>query len=289
MKKPETIKTHFIKKPDPVCKYESCSPYPDEEVSFNYLNVSFPFPHTHDYWEILVIIDSSLNHTVNGKSFTLKIGDICLIRPSDSHFFSFNAAKEVKTVTFLIKSDYMRRFLATYSENLYDEIIDSDEIFAEKMTTDFITSIMPTILAIQSNVLDGKSRLFQTKIIVNRLIDKLIFSHFGFKDQKPGWFNDFLMTLNSPHFNFDNMEELARKTPYSYSRLSRIFKAHTGYTIVEYLSSIKINSAKESLLYTDKTISEISQELGYASISHFNRTFKKIIGTSPSEFRKKNK
>ena len=183
----------------------------------------------------------------------------------------------------------MRRFLATYSENLYDEIIDSDEIFAEKMTTDFITSIMPTILAIQSNVLDGKSRLFQTKIIVNRLINKLIFSHFGFKDQKPGWFNDFLMTLNSPHFNFDNMAELARKTPYSYSRLSRIFKAHTGYTIVEYLSSIKINSAKESLLYTDKTISEISQELGYASISHFNRTFKKIIGTSPSEFRKKNK
>lgn len=289
MKKSETIKTHFIKKPDPVCKYESCSPYPDQDLSFNYLNVPFPFKHSHDHWEILLVIDGSLTHTINDKSFTLRMGDACLVRPSDVHSFIFDSAKEVKTLTFSIKSDYMKSSLDLYDKDLYDNCINSSTTLTEKFSTEFITSIVPTILAIQANVLDAETRLFQTKIIVNRMISKFVFSDYGYKNREPNWFNSFLTSLNSPHVEFENVKELSKKTPYSYSRLSRIFKAHTGCTIIEYLSAIKINYAKDALLYTDKTISEIAHELGYESISHFNRTFKKIIGRSPGEFRKNNK
>ena len=290
MKQPQTINTNFIKKPEGrLCKYASCSPHPEEEVSFNYLTISFPYLHSHDYWEILLVTDGSLIHTMNGYAFSMKIGDACFIRPTDEHYFTFDSAQKVKTLTFLVKNEYMQKICALYGDKLYDELSVSRNLIKERMPAEFITSITPTILSIQSNALDSSSRLFQTKIILNRIIDRFIFSAYNLKEQNPNWLNDFLTQLNTPHLYFEDVADLAKNTPYSYSRLSRIFKKHTGYTIVEYISSVKINMAKEAFLYTDKTIAEIARETGFSSISHFNRTFKRFIGTSPREFRKANK
>lgn len=289
MKKRQTIKTPFIKKPDRICKYVLDSPHPEDEVSFNYLSIPFPYYHFHDHWEILIVIDGAIIHTINGKTYSMKIGDACFLKPADAHYFTFESENNVKTLTFSIKNEYMQKHCSAYGDDFYDELSGSDKFLTERLSAEFITSIMPTILSIQANTLDAKSRLFQTKIILNRIIDKFIFSEYNLKEQNPSWFNNFLTMLNNPRLDFNNVAALAKYTPYSYSRLSRIFKKHTGYTIIEYISSVKINIAKDAFLYTDKTISEIAQEMGFLSISHFNRTFKKFMDMSPSEFRKVNK
>ena len=290
MKTRQTIKTHFIKKPEGrICKYALSSPHPEEEISFNYLNIPFPYLHFHDHWEILIVTDGLLTHTINGKAYSMKIGDACFIKPTDAHYFTFEKEKEIKTLTFIIKNEYMQKICSIYGDGFYDELYHSDKLLKERLSVEFITSIMPTILAVQANMLDAQSRLFQTKIILNRIMDKFIFSAYNLKEQKPDWLNNFLAMLNNPHLDFDNVVDLAKHTPYSYSRLSRIFKKHTGYTIIEYISSVKINIAKDEFLYTDKTITEIAQEMGFISLSHFNRTFKKFMDMSPSEFRKANK
>ncbi len=289
MKNRQTIKTPFIKKPDRICKYALDSPHPDDEVSFNYLSIPFPYCHIHDHWEIFIVTDGALIHTINGKTYSMKIGDACLIKPTDAHYFTFESGKNVKTLTFTVKNEYMQKLCALYGDNLYDELSNSDKLLTERLPVEFITSIIPTILSIQANTLDTEARRFQTKIILNRVIDRFIFSAYNLKEQNPGWFNNFLTMLNNPHLDFDNVADLAKYTPYSYSRLSRIFKNHTGYTIIEYVSSVKINIAKDAFLYTDKTITEVAQEMGFLSISHFNRTFKKFMDMSPSEFRKANK
>lgn len=52
---------------------------------------------------------------------------------------------------------------------------------------------------------------------------------------------------------------------------------------------IKINNACDMLKNTDTSILEISNTLGYASLSHFNRVFKEYIGITPASYRKENK
>lgn len=65
-----------------------------------------------------------------------------------------------------------------------------------------------------------------------------------------------------------------------------LIKKETGKTAQEYIQDKIIALAKELLLGSDKTISEISYELGYQYSQHFNRIFKKNVGQTPNEYRK---
>ena len=67
----------------------------------------------------------------------------------------------------------------------------------------------------------------------------------------------------------------------------KIFKKYSGLNFVEYLSRVRIERAKEMLMNPNLRISEIAFEVGFQSLTHFNRVFKKIGGESPSEFRAK--
>ncbi len=66
----------------------------------------------------------------------------------------------------------------------------------------------------------------------------------------------------------------------------RFFKRATNRTFVEYLNYVRICKAEAQLFSTAKTITEISLESGFSSVSFFNRTFKKLKMCSPSLYRK---
>ncbi len=68
------------------------------------------------------------------------------------------------------------------------------------------------------------------------------------------------------------------------SYICRLFKKTTGYTIMDYINFIRIHHAQE-LLKTDMTISDICYEVGFSSLSYFNRVFKKYKQHSPSYYK----
>lgn len=70
--------------------------------------------------------------------------------------------------------------------------------------------------------------------------------------------------------------------------LHRAFKEIIGITIIEYQHQVRIEQAKKMLSETELTLSFISSEVGYSSLSHFSRVFKRLIGISPLKYRKEN-
>ncbi|RKL66230.1 AraC family transcriptional regulator [Salipaludibacillus neizhouensis] len=74
-----------------------------------------------------------------------------------------------------------------------------------------------------------------------------------------------------------------KTNPYT---LSKAFKKVIGVNFIDYLTGLRMDKAKELLLQTNMKINDIAEEVGYRH-SYFNRIFKKQVGVTPSQYRKK--
>jgi two-component system response regulator YesN len=84
------------------------------------------------------------------------------------------------------------------------------------------------------------------------------------------------------------LADVAKASHLSISRLAHIFKEQMGITIIDYLTSVRIERAKQLLLATDQNCTEICFQVGYNNQSYFTRTFKGLVGMTPRQFRVRN-
>lgn len=85
-----------------------------------------------------------------------------------------------------------------------------------------------------------------------------------------------------------NLESIADELCMSPSYLSRLFNDKNEMTFRDYKMKVKIDKAKELLLKTHRTVSEISGELGYRNPGTFMRLFKQVVNVTPTEYRREN-
>lgn len=85
-----------------------------------------------------------------------------------------------------------------------------------------------------------------------------------------------------------NSEVLAEKLHLSQRQLYRKLNALTAQTVHQFITSIRLNQARELLLAGNKNISEVAFEVGYSEVSNFSRSFSKQFGKSPSRFLSEN-
>jgi len=71
----------------------------------------------------------------------------------------------------------------------------------------------------------------------------------------------------------------------SESHLSNIFTKKTGQTFTDYLTSVRLEKAKELLETTNLKVYEVGVSVGYANVEHFSRVFKKFTGLSPNNYK----
>jgi two-component system response regulator YesN len=83
------------------------------------------------------------------------------------------------------------------------------------------------------------------------------------------------------------LEKVATHIHISSNYLCYLFKENTGCKFCEYINICRINLAKEFLHTTSTSLEALSFKCGFNSQSHFCTTFKKYVGASPNEYRKR--
>ncbi len=88
---------------------------------------------------------------------------------------------------------------------------------------------------------------------------------------------------DKPNIKFSAL--LSEELNYSYTYLASFFSEIEATTIEQFIISLKIERAKELILFGDDTLSEIADKLHYSSVAHLSNQFKKVTGLTPTHFK----
>lgn len=86
-----------------------------------------------------------------------------------------------------------------------------------------------------------------------------------------------------------SLQTVAAKVNISPSYFSAIFSSEMGQTFIEYLTSVRLDRAKELLMCSSMRTAEIGYEVGYKDSHYFSYIFKKVVGCSPKEYKNRRK
>lgn len=142
------------------------------------------------------------------------------------------------------------------------------------------------------NLLKGYSgdNLRYVNMIFNHFLSSLLyeekFNHSGQQDA-----NDVIsQTITMMQGKLDQLitlQEFAGYAGLSVSHFSAVFREKTGYSPIEYFNHLKIQKACQYLMFSQATVKEIAVKLGVEDQYYFSRMFSKLMGMSPTEYRKR--
>lgn len=84
-----------------------------------------------------------------------------------------------------------------------------------------------------------------------------------------------------------SLTQVAKAVNTSTFHFCKMFKKATGLHFTDYVSRVRVEKARNLLLNPNLRISEIAYQVGFQSLTHFNRVFKRILGQSPTDFRRR--
>lgn len=81
-------------------------------------------------------------------------------------------------------------------------------------------------------------------------------------------------------------EDISKHFHFSMTYINRVFREKTGYTVHRFLLEYRIKIAMELLGSGTYSVGEVAESVGFCDIYHFNKTFKKMIGKTPLQYRR---
>ena len=196
-----------------------------------------------------------------------------MLREMNKNHIIYNLQTELKQASRLNYVD--KNYLLLYQQEflrLYYKITDNDGVLEFNENSEG--------LRLFETASDSISKM---RLWVEKLVDNYINM---IKSQRPETGIEHVKKYLEKHYNESiNREDIEQMVHLNTDYFNRIFKAATGYSLMEYIQYYRIQRAKELLNKTNKTISDISLEIGYESPAYFSKIFKKIAGITPQEFR----
>ncbi|HMI03532.1 MAG TPA: AraC family transcriptional regulator [Pedobacter sp.] len=230
----------------------------------------------------LYCIDGEGRVEMNGEVYLLKANTFFIIPKNIPHRY-YSLAKTPWSI-------YWLHFSGTNSRKIYERSLIDDEHHVHAIP--FEQSRISTFDQIY-NTLDRSFNSRDMEIMNFRLL-YFVTSFIYYREINPAVYN-IDMVSNSIAFMKKNVDKklsinlLAEEQNLSISHYLRRFKAKTGQSPIVYLNQLKIQQSCQYLYFTDKNIKEICALLGIDDQYYFSRLFTKLIGTSPSAYRKAHK
>jgi len=102
----------------------------------------------------------------------------------------------------------------------------------------------------------------------------------------PSWLRDSVHWMRGHYLEPIGVKEIARRFGVNPAHYARTFKKQMQSTVAQFVRRLRIEHAAAMLVESDRSISQIGLDCGFADQAHFTRAFKSVIGTSPGSYRR---
>ncbi len=244
--------------------------------------------HWHENYEICQIIEGRMRFLVDGVSYELEKGDIVCIDAAVPHLSS---ASEDGVVFRLFKG-LPSNFLQISSS------VKPLQVHITYKQQSAIDGFLPAVNAIFDVLTKSKDVLaYESSALSQSLCASLYFllmEHFAAdadthkpKNKERKIFFQTLDYVNEHFTEPINVSVLSKELFYPRGKLSSIFVKYSGARLGDYINRLRVQRANE-LLSEGESITNAAFLSGFQNIRSFNNVYKDIMGTSPSEFLKRN-
>lgn len=248
--------------------------------------------HTHDFLELLYVVDGEVIHRVDNDFFKLKRGSVLFIDVGQTH--SFFAQEKVVFFNIIFKEEIFNTFrddsincfeyVKTHTSETTGEKIKPCIQFSSK-DCDFIENILSFM---EKEYIYKKGNYSEAVSSIFKILCVLVIRKLAEQQVNP-------VVLNIKEFidlrSFDNIsiKEIADAYGYNPSYLSDKFKRENNQTLTSYIQENRAKAAMILLKRTRWRIERIAQLIGYTDVKQIYKLLKKTYGVTPREIRKNEK
>jgi AraC-like DNA-binding protein len=244
--------------------------------------------HYHDELELLSVHTGRFLCRVDGKDYIAEAGDIIFVNSGVPHETLLLSESCCHTLLQFRESSFLNteiRKIIKYSvklANLEGEgvlILRSDELFrATEYIVNECEEKKPAYeILVRSEILKIIGLLYRSGILSD---GEQVYSSAAMQKILPA-----MIYINQNYAQDLTLADVSTHIGFDKSYFCRIFRQATGATFTEYLNFVRICKAEKRLATTQDSILDISADVGFTSVSYFNKIFKRYRNCSPSFYR----
>lgn len=242
--------------------------------------------HNHEFIEIFYVISGTAYHTLNGVKSKIGLGDLYIIRQTDFHFFTRIEGEDMLHRDLLVRSDIFKSVCDMLSDDFFDKISSARSVHVN-IGSNAIAKNENTFTSILYHSYNSPKT---TEILYKFLILDILKAYFksqlsesSKQKQSRQIITLILETLNRPESFSLSAKQILNGLQYDHSYICKLFKAHTGITISEYINNNRLEYAYTLLKSSSLSLQEIAYTVGYQNYSYFYRAFVKRFNSPPKK------
>ncbi|QLE02420.1 helix-turn-helix domain-containing protein [Galbibacter sp. BG1] len=256
-------------------------------------------PHTHNFYELILINEGHGRHLLNGVSFSYGPGHIFLLTPDDHHSFEIDNHTIFTYIKFTEQlfvekqlNGQNTHWLKNIEKVLYNPNTTPECIVRDKMDKEMIFSLSKMLLEEfirpKTNSRTLILELFGAlMVLVSRNISKRNLDISKLQQDEREKVQQVLLHIRQ---HMDKKELLSQKYiaqtfNLSPNYISNYLKKHTGLGLQMMITETRLKTAERLLKQSTYSVSQIANRVGFNDASHMNKTFQKYRGKNPTDLR----
>ena len=249
--------------------------------------------HFHPEYELTLTLNARGQRYVGDSLQDFDSDDLVLVGPNQPHTWAAaerpNDAQPMLAIVVWFTSAWLERLIDGWPELAVLKRLSNEARHGMHFSPSVLAVVEPLMLSLKA--LDPAGRLpviLQILTHIARDQDATRLASHGFSpagDKVQGRMARVLERLHGDPARPPSAQELADAAALSLGAFHRFFKRHTGMTMLDYLTQLRIGLACQLLINTDRPISVIAMEAGYGTAAHFNRQFLQRKAMTPRDFR----